>query len=215
MKLLDVPQLSPEWWDFKVGKISGTRFGQVISDRDNRLIYDLVNEKLQGYIEQDEFENDDITFGKDNEPIARKLYSEISGIDFVETGCIISDFSAIHIASPDGVYIQSGDVLEIKCTQNGAIHIQRFIEGPETSHKSQIVNYFAVSDEVKRVHWVSYCPSRVERPLVWRIFTLDSVIKEATTRTPSITIRDLVNKGRQEILSVESEMKRIEHLFIF
>lgn len=215
MKLLNVPQLSPEWWDFKVGKISGTRFGQVVSDRDNRLVYDLVNEKLQGYIEQDDFENDDMIFGKDNEPIARKLYSEKSGINFTETGCIISDFSGIHMASPDGLYLPGGDVLEIKSTQNGALHIQRFIEGPESCHKPQIVNYFAVSDEVKRVHWVSYCPSRVERPLVWKVFTAESVIKEATTRTPSVTIRDLVNKGRQEILSVESEVKRIEELFIF
>jgi hypothetical protein len=61
-------------------------------------------------------------------------------------------------------------VIEVKCTMNGAIHMQRHVEGPESSYMPQIKNYFAVSDDVKEVHWVSYCPDRPERELVVKVF---------------------------------------------
>ena len=44
MNILMVEQGSPEWWDAKVGSIGGTRFGNVISTKKNRLISTLVNE---------------------------------------------------------------------------------------------------------------------------------------------------------------------------
>lgn len=229
MNLLTAPQLSPEWWEFKVGKISGTRFGQAISGRKNRLLYDLLNEKLQGYIEQDDYESEDMKFGTENEPIARDLYIEKSGIQFDEVGAIKSDFSDIHMASPDGlayiriidrskiVYaeIKDGIVLEIKCTSNGAIHIQRFAEGVESNHMPQIINYFAVSDEVKEVHWVSYCPYRQERPLVIWIFTRESVLEPATAKKPAYTINDAVIEGRNRIKEIESQLIELEQSFIF
>jgi hypothetical protein len=59
----------------------------------------------------------------------------------------------------------------------------------------QIINYFAVSDEVVAVHWVSYCPYRTERPLVIHVFTRDTVLSEATKTKPAITINDAVIEG--------------------
>ena len=38
MNYLNIEQKSQAWWDYKVGKISGTRFGQLISSRENMLI---------------------------------------------------------------------------------------------------------------------------------------------------------------------------------
>lgn len=215
MKLLNCEQKSPEWWEFKVGKISGTRFGQAISGRKNRLIYDLLNEKLQGYIEQDEYESEDMQFGTENEPIARQLYSERLGVKFEEVGAIISDFSYIHMASPDGITPDRNTVLEIKCTQNGAIHIQRFFDGVESAYMPQIINYFAVSDEVRSVHWISYCPYRTERPLVIHVFTRDTVIEEATAKKPAVTIQDAVIEGRSKIAAIEIELSDMEHRFVF
>lgn len=212
MNILTAPQKSTEWWAFKVGKISGTRFGQATSSRDNRLLYDLLNEKLNGYIVQDEYESDEMRFGTENEPVARQLYSEQSGFEFEEVGAIISDFSDIHMASPDGLNSKLGIVLEIKCTMNGAIHIQRFVNGPESSYMPQIINYFAVSDEVKEVHWVSYCPYRAERQLVIVVFTRDSLVKDGKKQ---VTIGQLAEEGREAVSEAAKQLIELEQAFIF
>lgn len=211
MNLNHCKQLSPEWWDLKVGKISGTRFGQATSGRKNRLLYDIINEKLSGYIQQDDFISEDMQFGNENEPIARQLYIEHSGIPFEEVGAILSDFSPIHMASPDGLNVELGIVLEIKCTSNGAIHLQRFFEGPEDKYMPQINNYFAVSDDVKEVHWVSYCPYRTERPLVVFQFIRSDFITEDKKRG---TV-DEIAEGRQAIIALEAQLNDLHEKFIF
>jgi len=202
MKISYCEQLSPEWWALKTGRIGGKRFGQVISTRKNRLIYDLLNEQLSGFIEMDDYESEDMLFGVENEPIAAQLYSDQSGIQFDQIGAIISESSDIHIASPDRINLDLGIVLEIKCTQNGAIHLQRFFEGPESSYMGQIINYFTVSDEVKEVHWVSYCPSLAMKPLVIYRFTPDQFEKE-------------IRMGRDRIGAIELELKEMKSKVIF
>jgi len=211
MNLNHSPQLSPEWWELKVGKISGTRFGQATSNRKNRLLYDIINEKLSGYIEQDDYTSEEMQFGNENEPIARDLYIEHSGIAFEQVGAILSDFSPIHMASPDGLNVEKGIVLEIKCTSNGAIHLQRFFEGPEDKYMPQIKNYFAVSDDVKEVHWVSYCPYRPERKLVVFQFIRSDFITEDKKRG---TV-DEIEEGRQAIKALEGQLNDLHEKFIF
>lgn len=202
MKISNCQQRSEEWYQLQAGSIGGTRFGQVVSGRKNRLIYDLLEETLNGYAEMDDFTSDDIQYGIDNEPIARRLYSEQSGIEFHEVGMILSDYSAIHHASPDGINLERGIVLEIKCTQNGSIHIQRFFEGPESNHEPQIKNYFAVSDEVKEVHFVSYCPNRPERPLVVHILKREQFLAD-------------VLSGRKKVQQIEKQLNELKNQFIF
>lgn len=203
MRLNYCEQKSPEWWTEKVGKVSGTRFGQLISSRANRLKFDLLSEKLDGIIIEDEYISPAMQFGIDNEPVAREKYIKKSGINFGEVGLIYSDFSDIHLASPDGLDIETkSKVLEIKCTEDGGIHIQRFFNGPESSYESQIINYFACSDQIQEVHWVSYCPGRPERELVIKIFTPNDFKVE-------------IMKGRQLLKKLERELADLEQQFIF
>jgi len=202
MKILTMPQRSHEWHQARCGSIGGTSFGQVISGKKNRLIYNLINERLNGYVTPDDYVSEDMQFGIDNEPIARDLYIEKSGINFSEVGMIKSDYSNIHHASPDGLSDDNSIVLEIKCTDDGAIQLQRFFEGVESSHMPQIINYFAVSDEVKEVHYVSYCPYRDERPIVAYVF-------KAEHYQPDI------EKARTRIAQIETEMTKMIEKFTF
>jgi len=213
MKVLYYDQLSPEWWADKVGSIGGKRFGQVISTRENRLVYELINETLNGYVQQDDFMSDDMQFGVDNEDAAREMYIEKTGINFTKVGMIKSDYSDMHHASPDGLSECKTKVLEVKSTENGAIHLQRYFEGVESAYIPQIINYFAVSDEIKEVHFVSYCPYRTERPIVAHIFTLGTVIN--VSKTKSVTIADIVNQGREQIVMIEKEVKEKIEQFTF
>ena len=202
MNILMVEQGSQEWWDAKVGSIGGTRFGNVISTKKNRLISTLVNEKLNGYCEQDDYVNEDMQSGIDNEPIARQLYIEKSGINFRQVGMIKSDYSEIHHASPDGLSDDNSIVLEVKSTSDGSIHMERFWNGVEASYMPQIKNYFAVSDEVKEVHFVSYCPYRPERPLVVIIFKAADFFEET-------------KKARLKVAMIEAEVKTKLEQWIF
>lgn len=199
-------QKSEEWWALKVAKISGTRFGQATSGRKNRLIYDLLNERIQGYIERDDFETDDMRFGNEQEPLAREEIIKVTGVQFEEVGAILSDFSDMHMASPDGLF--EGIVLEIKSTMSGAIHMQRFFEGPETAHMPQIINYFAVSDEVKEVWWYSWNPYCEIKKLVKWVYTRETIIGKSS-------INDLVIEGRKDIAKIEAELIEKEQSFIF
>lgn len=202
-------QTSPEWWALKVGKISGTRFGQLISTRENSLLFELANEKMNGYIEQDDFVTDAMQFGIDNEPIAIDKYEIESGFIFDRGGVINSDFSSIHMASPDGIDVANGIVVEVKCTANGAKQLQRFRNGIEADKWGQIINYFAISDSINEVHWVSYCPFRPERELVVYKINRETIVKEATTRTKQQTVRDLVEFGREQLKLIETELDEL------
>jgi hypothetical protein len=221
MNYKPIVQLSPEWWALKVGKISGTRYGQIISGRKNNLVFELINENLSGYIEQDDYISEDMQFGKDNESIALDLYEKHSGITFDRGGVIFSDFSPNHMASPDGINLPLGIVVEVKSTQHGDKQIKRFFEGPEPEYPPQIKNYFSVSDDVKEVHWISFCPYRPERPLVIYIFKRDDVagytkekIDKVTVEIP-YTIHDEAVEGRKLIAMIDAEVTRMTNEFIF
>ena len=211
MNYQKIEQLSPEWWALKVGKISGTRFGQLISTRENSLIDECLNELLDGYIEPDDYENEDLLFGRENEKAAIDLYEQISGITFAERGgVIISDHSTLSIASPDAVNLDSGIVCEAKCTMHGKTQIKRFRKGIESDKLPQIINYFAQSDDVKEVHWISYCPFRTERLLVSYIFTPETVIDEKK----KTTIAELIVSGRTKLVEFEQELEKLKNEFI-
>lgn len=203
MKISNVKQRSEDWFELKRGKIGGTRFSNVISNRKNGLLYELLNERLSPWIDNsDEYVSEEMQFGIDNEAPARKLYSKQSGIKFEEVGAILSDFSEIHLASPDGVNIERGIVLEIKCTMNGAVHLARFFEGVDDKYMAQIKNYFAVSDDVKEVHFVSYCPDRHERPIIQFAFTRDMFV-------------DDLQKWRDKVKSIEEKLNKMQLDFTF
>lgn len=202
MKISRLRQLSPEWHQLKKGRIGGTRFGQVISGRKNRLIYELLDERLSDFITPETFISEDMAFGLDNEEHAAKAYSKQARIRFSKVGAILSDVSDIHLASPDRLNRKLGIVLEIKCTQHGDIHIKRFFEGIDSEYLPQIINYFAVSDEVREVHWVSYCPFRRERPLVYYIKHRSEFAEQ-------------IEKGRARIREIEAELAEMESKFKF
>lgn len=212
MRISNVIQQSEEWFIEKAGKIGGTRFGSVISDRENQLIYELLNEELDGCAAMSDYIDDDMQFGIDNEPVARQKYIEMSGINFNEVGLIYSDFCGIHVQSPDGLSDDESEVLEIKSTRSGVKQVRRFFAGVESDKIGQIVSYFAISDKIKRVHHVSYCPLRPERELVVYVFTPDSIVKVGRIEKP---ISYFVDLGRTRMVEIEKQLAELKQKFLF
>lgn len=202
MKIIDCDQKSPEWWLLKVGKISGTRFGNVLSSAKNRLIYELMNERLDGCLNISDYVSEDMQYGLDNEELALELYSQKEGIEVKKVGAIISDFCPIHMASPDGMSLDNKIAQEVKCTQNGYTHIQRVFEGVDVKYLPQCINYFAISDEVEEVHFISFCGYREERPI--------HVIK-----LKRADYQKQIDRGRIEVLRIEQELNRMIDEYTF
>ena len=217
MNYLKIEQRSPEWWNYKCGKISGTRFGQLISDRENTLVEELADEILNGHCTQSDFENEDIIFGIENEDIAISKYEAISGLKFIRGGVMQSILFDNHIASPDAITNDKKIVLEVKCTMHGATHLKRFLKGIDSVYKNQVINYFAVSDDVEEVHWISYCPFRPEREIIAIIFKRDTILetKEFKTKpTEIITIQDKVVEGRFRLNGIKESVNNLISEFI-
>jgi hypothetical protein len=203
MKYQNIIQNSPEWWALKVAKVSGTKFGQLISERKNNLFYVLANEALDGYIQQNDFESEAMQFGNENESVAIDKYELISGLSFARGGVILSDFSNIHMASPDAVNIDNGIIVEVKCTMNGYTQLERLREGVESDKWGQIINYFAVSDTVNEVHWISYCPFRPECEIVAHIVNRETRVKIGTKER---TVGEWAILGRERLVSLELDL---------
>jgi len=181
MNIFHHPQKSHEWWQLKVGRIGGTRFGKVLSNRKNRLVYELMNERLNGTQMIDDFVSDDMQYGIDNEDTAIELYQKETGLKIDRVGAIISDLSGWHIASVDGITKDRTIAQEVKCTMNGDIHLQRFFDGVESNYLSQCINNFAVSEEIKEVHFISYCGYRPERPMFYKVLKREDYSKQIKT----------------------------------
>jgi predicted phage-related endonuclease len=217
MKYLQIQQRSKDWFDLKVGKVSGTRFAQIISERDNKLPFELANEILDGYITPEDYTNEEIQFGIDNEEIAISKYESFSGIKFLRGGVMLSDENDNHMASPDGITLDFDIVAEIKCTIHGATQIERFFSGIPKNYIPQICNYFAVHPKLKEVHFISYCPYRPERELVVHVVTRDYVVskKEYKTKPDEIlTIQDIVNESIPKMTKIKSEVLELISNFI-
>lgn len=193
MQIKMVAQQSMEWWKLKVGMVSGTRFGKLVSNRKNRLVYELMNEKLSGKIDYDEYLSDEIQYGIDNEDVALEMYSNQTGIEVDKVGAIISDTIDISMASPDGISVDRSVVQEVKCTMHGDIHLQRIFEGVESTYIPQIINYFVVDDCIKHVDFISYCGFRTERPLHIIRFSREDFEEKITS-------------GRQKLLEIKSKL---------
>ena len=207
MNYLRIEQNSPEWWAYKVGKVSGTRFGKLISGRENMLVDELAAEILEGAIYPDDYITDDMQFGIDNEPVAIDLYEKQTGIKFERGGVIQNPTIKMHMASPDAVNLEREIVVEVKCTRNVYVHLNRFRKGIESKHIPQCINYFASDPLIKEVHCVSYCPFRTERELVVIVLTRGTIIESKTTiknGTINTTIQDKVN----EALALFPELER-------
>jgi predicted Zn-dependent protease with MMP-like domain len=206
MKYLQIEQLSPEWWAHKVGKISGTRFGQVVSGRANTLIEELADEILNGECEISDYESEDMIFGRENEEIALNLYGQMSGINFTHGGVMQSEENENHIASPDG-YI-AGKAAEVKSTRHGYKHLARYTKGLDAEYKMQGVNYFAVDPKLEEVHFVFYCPFRPERPIIPIVITRDTIIRKGET------VQDVVIQGLHEIPKIKAKVNSLISEFI-
>jgi hypothetical protein len=132
--ICDSPQRSPEWFAARLGKLTGSCAGAMLSKiksgeaaarRDLRL--KLVCERLTGQCQDDGFVNDAMQRGIDLEPQAFAAYEAHTGqmvtrtgflaLNGVEAGCSLDG----HVGNFDGI-------VEIKCPKS-ATHLRYLRSG--------------------------------------------------------------------------------------
>jgi putative phage-type endonuclease len=159
MIIIDVPQGSKDWFEYRKGKISGTMLGDLYSKRGTRKIgfYELIAERLA--IEPDDENRMDRGLRLEEE--ACELFTEKTGKKVDRVGICQHDKYPEIIQSPDGL-IKNGkkytEALEIKCL-SPARHIQAVVENKvPVEFEAQVNQYFIVNDDLKTLYMLFYDP---------------------------------------------------------
>lgn len=106
----NIEQKSKEWLDLRNNYITASSVYKLFEKNDEYIQY--IKEKATGI---SSFKGNEATqFGEIFEPVARSLYSYLTGEYVEEFGLVISDKLPYCAVSPDGV-TESNRLLEIKC----------------------------------------------------------------------------------------------------
>ena len=157
MKKIKLTQGSPEWHEFRKGKISGTILGDIYSKRGGRKIgfYEIISERLG--LEPDDENRMDRGLRLEDEAI--ELFEKQTGLKVEQDGVCVSDFSDQVINSPDGLIEIDGKykgAIEVKCI-SPARHLQAIIEDTiPAEFESQVIQYFIVNDDLETLYFVFY-----------------------------------------------------------
>jgi len=159
--IYDIEQGSDEWLRLRLGKLTASRFADVISKgrgsapskTREAYMYQLAAEIITGE-PQDSFTNKAMEWGNECEPRARAAYEIASGNNVEECAFIThSDWVGV---SPDGLVGDDG-LLEIKCP-NTVTQIKRVLANkPPAEYMAQIQGQLWVSGR-KWCDFVSFDP---------------------------------------------------------
>lgn len=185
MKILDLPQRSQEWFEARLGVITGSRAKYAFAKNNLVFMDELIAERLTGVIPEG-FTSEAMKHGILYEPEAIRVYEEVSGNTVEEVGFCVHDEHPYIAVSPDGLVKINGQyqgAVEVKCPSSKK-HVEYMRIGRVPSeYKRQVVHYFVVIEELQWLDFVSYDPRLAQHKLhIHRVTReeLQEQINEAT-----------------------------------
>ncbi len=157
----NIIQLSPEWYEVKLGVVSTSNFDKVLNSGSGRGLYmrKLAAERLTG-ITQNGYSNEAMENGLDTESEARGYYAREKDCPVREVGFIKRDDWVG--TSPDGLVDKDG-MVEIKCPL-ASTHIDNILKAKMPAlYRPQVQGQLWVAER-QWCDWISYCPSVKSRP---------------------------------------------------
>ena len=160
MKILDLPQRSQQWFEARLGVITGSRAKQVFAKNNLPFIDELIAERMTGTIPES-FTSDAMKHGILFEPEAIRVYEETTKYKVEEIGFCVHDKYPFIAVSPDGLVKVDGKyqgAVEVKCPSSKK-HIEYIRIGRvPAEYKAQVLHYFVVVDDLQWLDFVTYDP---------------------------------------------------------
>jgi len=189
---------SPEWFINRQGNFTGSEIWKLMTEARSKkdvlsktaetYILEKVWEKLSGEVKQG-INNAATEFGNDNEPIAKKFYTSVTGNEVKDSLMLYSNEIEGLTGSPDGLVGEDG-LIEVKCPYNGANHLKHcFITSDETFLSEQPEYYYQMQCYMllsgrKWCDFVSFDP-RIISDLglfIYRVNANEEVIEKMTEK---------------------------------
>lgn len=156
--ILNHEQKSPEWFEVRRGRVTGSRFKDARDKLKNgapsnecmAYAMDLARERCGGK-SPEKFQNAAMRFGTEQEPLARLAYEETTGNLVEEVGFIVDDEGHFGL-SPDGLISDDG-VLEIKTLVASPTLFKALAEGDISEYIDQCNGYLWLLGR----QWVDLC----------------------------------------------------------
>jgi putative phage-type endonuclease len=130
MKVLSMPQGSPEWLAARAGKVTASRINDVMASKTTAAYRDyraqIVAEILTEQPQESGFTNAAMQWGTEQEKFARAEYELACDWTVDEIGIVLHPTIERGAASPDGLVSTNG-LVEIKCPKT-ATHLQTLID---------------------------------------------------------------------------------------
>lgn len=197
MQTLNFEQGGQEWLDARKGKITASRFKDVVTPAKGELsktsksyMYELVAEKMGATVSF--YQNEHMARGNELEPDARTAYEFIKDAEVQEVGICIHDNNMIGV-SPDGLIGEDGG-LEIKCPKE-TTHISYLDSGElPLIYKPQVQGCMWVTGR-KWWDFMSYHPDLP--PLIVRVFRDEDYIA---------SMRKVIIKFSEDVLDLEEKL---------
>jgi hypothetical protein len=170
MKIINVEQGTYEWHQERLGRITGTSAKRAHGKEWKNLVYELIEDRNLGYIEDEPYENFDMMWGKEQEPVAANLYAAKFGVKLQEAGMLVNENHDIIAISPDRFYEDKNGIVgvEIKAPRTPK-HLycidQNKIGYAKDYWESQCFHWFQIDPRVYRVDFISFDPRWEYRPM--------------------------------------------------
>jgi len=190
MIILNIEQRSEAWYDARCGRVTGTRFGDLVAGESTKtyksLISDIACEIITGRQETG-YVNAAMEHGIETEPEARAEYETVIGTKVTEAGFIMRDeIDKYHDwvgISPDG--LTPDGMIEIKCPLMRT-HLE-YIEGGKmpTDYRYQVQGQLFVTG-LPYCDFVSYVEGM--KPFIIRVFPDEELFTEFEKRLDKLII---------------------------
>jgi len=138
-----IEQRSPEWYQARVGKITASRFKDVMDRTQKGLpgarrtayMRSLLAERMTGAM-VDNYANDAMKHGIETEPLAIEAYESTTAQFAEEAGFYLHPRFEFVGASPDRL-VGDDTLVEVKCPSTQT-HLETIANGMSEDHKPQI-----------------------------------------------------------------------------
>ena len=165
VEYIDCIQRSEEWFQARLGHVTGTGFKEVLNKKTGRKTYmlKLLGERMTG-IPAYSYHNKFMEDGIETEPLARESYEIFTNTEVVQVGFVKS--AEWVGCSPDGLIDDDG-MLETKCPIPST-HCRYILDNRFPSvYRSQVQGNLWVTGR-KWCDFISYVPEMQNQQL-WRI----------------------------------------------